>query len=41
MSPKLLNSQFETLEIPENALNISIENSPDIIVEKIIKEVKI
>ncbi len=39
MSPDLLGSQFETLETPENACNISIENSPEEIVNEIIKEI--
>ena len=39
MSLELLNSQFDTLESPKNACNISIEKSPEEIVEEIIKEI--
>lgn len=36
MPPSLLESQFETLEEPENAITVSIENSPDEIVKNIL-----
>jgi len=39
MSPALLSSQFETLEVPNNALCFSIEKNPGIIVDEIIKEI--
>ncbi len=35
MDPKMLRSQFETLEEPENAINIDITNSPELIVKNI------
>jgi gluconokinase len=35
MSEKLLDSQFETLEEPLNSICMDIENSPQVIVEKI------
>ena len=38
MSSKLLQSQFDTLEIPENAINIDIEQSPEEIIKKIKEE---
>jgi gluconokinase len=36
-SPALLQSQFEALEEPENALTIGINDAPEEIVEKILK----
>ena len=36
MEPKMLKSQFETLEEPENAIDIDISDSP----EEIIQEIK-
>ncbi len=38
MPPALLKSQFETLEPPEDALTVSTENPPEIIVENILKQ---
>ena len=38
MPPGLLRSQFEALEEPEDATTVSIELSPEEIVEKIVKE---
>lgn len=38
MSPALLDSQFATLEEPENALAVSIEPNPQDIVDKIISK---
>lgn len=35
MPQSLLDSQFETLQIPSNAINIDIDQSPEQIVEKI------
>lgn len=35
MNPKMLESQFTTLEEPKNAIEMSITNSPEIIVEKL------
>jgi gluconokinase len=40
MPPKLLDSQFETLEEPKNALSYDILLSPEEIVENIIKDSK-
>lgn len=39
MSPDLLQSQFDTLESPEHALEINIDLKPEDIIEKIIKEI--
>ncbi|MEZ4950241.1 MAG: hypothetical protein R2784_12740 [Saprospiraceae bacterium] len=36
MPSELLQSQYDTLEIPENALTISIENKPEEIILQII-----
>jgi carbohydrate kinase (thermoresistant glucokinase family) len=38
MPPELLRSQFEALEEPEKAITVSIEMSPEKIVERILKE---
>lgn len=38
MNPQLLQSQFEALEEPKNTLTIEIDAEPDLIVEKILKE---
>ena len=38
MPPSLLQSQFDTLEIPVEALDVSIENLPEEIVEIIVRE---
>ena len=40
MPPSLLESQFETLEIPGDAITVSIENSPGLILENIIRKLK-
>jgi len=40
MPPALLKSQFDALEIPENAIKISILDAPNDIVKKIIETVK-
>ncbi|MFB9057176.1 NADP-dependent phosphogluconate dehydrogenase [Mariniflexile ostreae] len=40
MSSNLLQSQFDTLEFPEHALEINISLKPEEIVDKIIKELK-
>lgn len=40
MPPDLLQSQFNTLEAPENALEVNIGLKPEDIVEKIIEELK-
>jgi carbohydrate kinase (thermoresistant glucokinase family) len=40
MPPSLLASQFDTLEIPENAITVDISNSPDEIVESIFAEIE-
>lgn len=40
MSSDLLQSQFDTLELPKHALTIDIGLTPEAIVEKIIKELK-
>jgi len=40
MPEELLRSQFETLEIPENAISVSIENSPEEIIAKIVAKYK-
>ncbi|WP_446051724.1 gluconokinase [Zobellia laminariae] len=37
MPPELLHSQFNTLEVPEDAITISIMHTPEEIVSKIIK----
>ena len=39
MPAQLLQSQFDTLEIPQSALTIDIKNDPDKIVERIIAHV--
>ena len=39
--PNLLDSQFETLEEPEDALTFSIVNEPEAIIEDIIKTFKL
>ena len=41
MPPELLKSQFEALEEPEDAITVTIEKSPDDIVERIAKELGI
>lgn len=41
MPKELLDSQFNTLETPENAFQISITQTPEIIVKKIIKHFKL
>jgi gluconokinase len=41
MSPDLLDSQFSTLEEPKDAVRVSIENSPDKIVEEILRQLSI
>ncbi len=38
MPPDLLKSQFETLEPPENAVTVSIDHAPNIIVHKILEK---
>ncbi len=38
MPPELLRSQFETLEIPEHAIMVSIDATPAVIVENILKK---
>ena len=38
MDPNLLQSQFDTLELPENALRVSVLASPEEIVEQIVKD---
>jgi carbohydrate kinase (thermoresistant glucokinase family) len=38
MPPGLLRSQFEALEEPENAITVSIELSPEEIVERVVEE---
>jgi len=40
MNAGLLHSQFETLEEPDYAIKVSIEEEPDQIIEKILKVVK-
>ncbi|WP_281540364.1 gluconokinase [Maribacter aestuarii] len=37
MPPALLKSQFETLEVPKNAIRVSINNSPEKIVNTVVK----
>lgn len=37
MPAELLQSQFDSLEIPENALTISIENKPEVITAQIVQ----
>jgi carbohydrate kinase (thermoresistant glucokinase family) len=37
MPPELLKSQFETLEVPKNAIRVSINNSPKEIVDSVLK----
>ena len=39
MSPKLLKSQFETLEVPIDAIQININREPDEILSAIIKKI--
>lgn len=41
MSAQLLRSQFETLEIHENAISVNIESSPNEIVKEIISKIKL
>jgi carbohydrate kinase (thermoresistant glucokinase family) len=41
MPPELLQSQLDALEEPENALDVSIEKSPDEIVDMIIKNLNL
>ncbi len=41
MPPGLLDSQFSTLEIPKNAIAVSIQQAPDKMVQKIIAQYKI
>lgn len=41
MPPELLDSQFESLEIPRNALTVDIQQKPPKIVKKIIVELEI
>jgi gluconokinase len=41
MPPSLLQSQFDTLETPEQALTISIDATPGQIVERILRELGI
>lgn len=41
MSSSLLHSQFETLEVPNYGLHISIENTPKIIVKNIINRLNL
>ena len=41
MPPGLLDSQFSTLEIPNNAIAVSIQQAPDKMVQKIIDQYKI
>jgi gluconate kinase len=38
MPPALLQSQFETLELPNNALEVTVEGTPDEIVGRILKQ---
>ena len=38
MPPELLRSQFEALEVPQNAITVSIDNTPEEIVSEIIKK---
>jgi gluconate kinase len=40
MPETLLKSQFDTLEIPQDAVRINIENSPEVITEIIIEKIK-
>jgi len=40
MPPKLLDSQFDALEEPENTIKVSIEPSPEEIVERIVSKLK-
>lgn len=40
MPPGLLKSQFETLETPKDALTVSTENPPEIIVDNILKHLE-
>lgn len=40
MPETLLKSQFDTLEIPQGAVRINIENSPEVITEIIIEKIK-
>ncbi|MFT6203158.1 MAG: carbohydrate kinase (thermoresistant glucokinase family) [Spirosomataceae bacterium] len=39
MPPDLLKSQFDTLEKPEYGIQVSIENSPEEIIDKVISEI--
>ncbi|HBH24495.1 MAG TPA: gluconate kinase, partial [Cytophagales bacterium] len=38
--PKLLQSQFDTLEIPENALEVDIADPPEVILDRIERVIK-
>ncbi len=40
MPPSLLDSQFETLEEPENAIEVSIEPGPEEIVKQILRKIR-
>lgn len=40
MPTSLLASQFQTLEIPETAITVSIEDEPHLIVDEILKQLK-
>lgn len=40
MPPELLRSQFETLEIPEHAISVSIDASPSEIVDDILRKLQ-
>ena len=40
MPPELLDSQFDALEEPENTIKVSIEPSPEEIVERIVSKLK-
>jgi gluconokinase len=40
MPPSLLTSQFQTLEIPETAITVSIEQKPNMIVGEILKQLR-
>ncbi len=40
MPTSLLDSQFATLEVPQNAITVSIEESPETIVETIVSQLK-
>jgi gluconate kinase len=40
MSPQLLSSQFETLEVPASAFVVKVENKPNEIVNMIVQYLK-